>query len=399
MHPASIAPMSPSPDLSPQQPSPAKPMSSELEPSQPNSPSSAPVDQSDSADNSADLSKEDAPILRKPPMRPVRPQTPAQSTADKPSGGTIPSIAKSGSSAKPAGSKLEIVSVSSPSAPVASEEPVAQSSLLSEMDPATQAALRQQPIPPPSEPKQYRAIGLVRGIYTPSDEEFTRGDFKAADGSDLKAVLLGRVMSLVKNHIDLQKEHLWVVYPRTREEEKELHLQIVGVWEPETLKKADSDSDDASVEVASDGTFIDPRLKDDYFSVRGEIVFISPDDQHIVVKIQQTPRKSSQKAKAFKLSLRGELDSTRTVGYFWDLHIKREDNSLVVTEGTCIGMAPPKKRDKDMVKKGGRPQKAGFSRGGKSPMGRSPRPGIPRPNREPASKPIKRTEQNPASED
>jgi hypothetical protein len=267
------------------------------------------------------------------------------------------------------------------------------------MDAATQAALRQQPIPPPSEPKQYRAIGLVRGLYTPAEEEFTRGDFKAADGSDLKAVLLGRVMSLVKNHIDLQKEHLWVVYPRTREEEKELHLQIVGVWEPETLKKSDQEGEEEPSGELADGTFIDPRLKDDYFSVRGEIVFIAPDDRHIVVKIQQTPRKSTQKAKAFKLSLRGELDSARTVGYFWDLHIKRDDNTLVVTEGTCIGMAPPKKRDKDMVQRGGRPQKPAFGRGGKPPMSRSPRPGMPRPNREPASKPIKRSEQNPTTED
>lgn len=389
--------MSPSPDLSPQQPSPAEPMSSELDLSK-NAQAHPPVDEA-AATDADQSSKEDAPVLRKPPMRPVRPQAPVQSTVDKPSGGVSPAPAKSESLTKPAGAKLEIVSVSSPSATPAAP-PTTPPPSVNEMDAATQAALRQQPIPPPSEPKQYRAIGLVRGIYTPAEEEFTRGDFKAADGSDLKAVLLGRVMSLVKNHIDLEKEHLWVVYPRTREEEKELHLQIVGVWEPETLKKTDQDDEDPIAEDVGDGTFIDPRLKDDYFSVRGEIVFIAPDDKHIVVKIQQTPRKSSQKAKAFKLSLRGELESTRTVGYFWDLHIKREDNTLMVTEGTCIGMAPPKKRDKDMVKKGGRPQKPSFGRPGKAPMGRSPRPGgMPRPNREPASKPIKRSEQNPAAED
>lgn len=331
-------------------------------------------------------------------MRPVRPPVSAQPAAEKLDEEGSPVVTKPEPPAKTTGSKLEIVSVS-PAATTAKPEVTPQVSPVGELDAATQAALRQQPIPPPSEPKQYRAIGLVRGVYTPSTEEFTRGDFKAADGSDLKAVLLGRVMSLVKNHIDLQKEHLWVVYPRTREEEKELHLQIVGVWEPETLKKHDEEDGEAASEVLSDGSFTDPRLKDDYFSVRGEIVFIAPDDHHIVVKIQQTPRKSSQKAKAFKLSLRGELDSTRTVGYFWDLHIKREDNSLMVTEGTCIGMAPPKKRDKDMVKRGGRPQKSTFSRGSKAPIGRSPRPGMSRPNREPAAKPIKRSEQNPTAED
>ncbi|MHC5730419.1 MAG: hypothetical protein ACYTXY_41190, partial [Nostoc sp.] len=34
---------------------------------------------------------------------------------------------------------------------------------------------RQQPIPPPSEPMQYRAIGLVRGRYHASSEQFTQG--------------------------------------------------------------------------------------------------------------------------------------------------------------------------------------------------------------------------------
>ncbi|MDX2096855.1 MAG: hypothetical protein SFW36_03695, partial [Leptolyngbyaceae cyanobacterium bins.59] len=91
---------------------------------------------------------------------------------------------------------------------------------------------RQHPIPPPSEARQYRAIGLVRGQYVPSEEQFTRGTILAADGTKLEAVLLGRVMSLVKKHLSLEESHLWVTYPRTRDREGDLHLQIVGVWEP-----------------------------------------------------------------------------------------------------------------------------------------------------------------------
>jgi len=389
--------MSPSPDLSsqPSQPSSAEPNSSELEASQPELVADTPDSETS---NSTDSSSAEAPVLRKPPMRPVRPQPPAQSPA-KPSEPTSQPAAKSETLSKPIASKLEILSVSSATAPSVPIPAAPQP--LSEEEQAAQAAMRQQPIPPPSEPKQYRAIGLVRGHYTPSEEEFTRGDFKAADGSDLKAVLLGRVMSLVKNHIDLQKEHLWVVYPRTREEEKELHLQIVGVWEPETLKKPEEGGE--ATTDAIDSSTLDPSLNIDYFSVRGEVVFISPEENHVVVKIQQTPRKSTQKAKAFKLSIRGELEGTRTVGYFWDLHIKREDNTLVVTGGTCIGMAPPKRRDKDLIDKG-RPRKPSFGRGGgagRPPMGRSPRPsgGLPRPTRDPVSKPIKRSEQNPTPED
>lgn len=289
--------------------------------------------------------------------------------------------------------KPEIVSVSLAAAP--KPEP------LSEEAQAAQAALRQQPIPPPSEPKQYRAIGLVRGLYKPAEEEFTRGDFQAADGTSLKAVLLGRVMSLVKNHIDLEKEHLWVVYPRTREEEKELHLQIVGIWEPETLKKPEDGEEETATE-SLDGGFADPRLEDGYFSIRGEIVFIVPEEKFLVVKIQQTPRKNSQKAKAFKLAIRGELANDKTVGYFWNLHIKREDNTLTVTEGECIGLAPPKRRSKDMLGQPGRPPRRpsfGRSRDAAGGSSRPSRPGAPRPPRDPASKPIKRVDRVQTSED
>ncbi|WP_445241346.1 hypothetical protein [Microcoleus vaginatus] len=119
-------------------------------------------------------------------------------------------------------------------APPANAEPPANESPADEDIPSV---MRQHPIPPPSEPRQYRAVGLVRGRYTQSEEQFTRGMLIAADGTAIDAVLLGRVMSLVKNHLDLEQEHLWVVYPRTRQEDGNLHAQIMGVWEPETLKK------------------------------------------------------------------------------------------------------------------------------------------------------------------
>src|SRR4028119_703555 len=108
---------------------------------------------------------------------------------------------------------------------------------------------RQQPIPPPSEPMQYRAIGLIRGQYMPSAEQLTRGTLLATDGTLIDAVLLGRVMSLVKNHLNLDQAHLWVVYPRSRQEDGNLHVQIVGVWEPEKLNKTQSTEPPNSEEV------------------------------------------------------------------------------------------------------------------------------------------------------
>ncbi|HEY9632928.1 MAG TPA: hypothetical protein V6D14_05965 [Coleofasciculaceae cyanobacterium] len=222
---------------------------------------------------------------------------------------------------------------------------------------------RQQPIPPPSEPMQYRAIGLIRGQYMPSAEQLTRGTLLADDGTLIDAVLLGRVMSLVKNHLDLNQAHLWVVYPRSRQEDGNLHVQIVGVWEPEKLNKTQStqslDTDETpenpeaelSQEVSepseSDGF---PVLQNGYFSIRGEVIYQSRDEEQVVVKIKQSPRKEADKTKFFKLKLNGFLGD-KVVGHFWDFHIQLQENTLAIQEANDIGLLPAKKRPKFNNKK------------------------------------------------
>jgi len=47
-------------------------------------------------------------------------------------------------------------------------------------------------------------------VATASDEQFTQGTLVATDGTEIN-VRLGRIMSLVKNHLNLEQEHLWVV--------------------------------------------------------------------------------------------------------------------------------------------------------------------------------------------
>lgn len=272
-------------------------------------------------------------------------------------------------------------------------------------DEAAQALTRQQPIPPPSEPKQYRAIGLVRGRYVPSEEQFTRGTMTTADGAAIEAVLLGRVMSLVKNHLDLQEDHLWVVYPRTRETQEDLHVQIVGVWEPEKLSKnekspdapedaADSDSEESAESSASlPSEDLSPGYEDDYFSIRGEVVFYAPEQESVVVKIQQAPRKGTTRAKAFKLQLKGSLPSEKTLGYFWDLHIQRIMADLVITQGNVIGLVPPKKKPQGAGATR-RPDRKPFKKRPSGPPNRGPRPNSgnsgPPVRREALPKPSKR---------
>ncbi|MEH2009070.1 hypothetical protein [Nostoc sp.] len=250
---------------------------------------------------------------------------------------------------------------------------------------------RLQPIPPPSEPMQYRAIGLVRGRYHASSEQFTQGTLLTADGVELNAVLLGRIMSLVKNHLDLEKEHLWVVYPRTRQENDTLHIQIVGVWEPENLAKNSTDEDESDLELQElqtpdDGLSENSELSttalipssevaDGGFSVRGEVVYQSFDAKSLVVKIRQAPRKSTDKPKYFKLKLRGVL-TTKAVGKFWDFQAKREADVLIVEKAEAIADLPKKRKPPF---KGGPRAGGSVGAGGRKPFpprrsGETPRP-------------------------
>lgn len=263
---------------------------------------------------------------------------------------------------------------------------------------------RQQPIPPASEPMQYRAIGLVRGKYVPSEEQFTRGMLQTEDGLLIDSVLLGRVMSLVKKHLDLEQSHLWVVYPRTREKTNDLHIQIVGVWEPEKLNRLPEREDSEDSEEEALEPLCSPPQEDGYFSIRGEILFHAPEENRVILKVQQLARKPDQQPKAFKLTLQGTLEG-KSVGYFWDLHVQRQENQLVVQDGQVIAVVPPKKRGPKRSGRGGpKPfQKKRWSgpKEGNRPIQGSDRPKTasapPRRDGQPLPKPVKRSKDSPAT--
>jgi len=299
---------------------------------------------------------------------------------------------------------------------------------------------------------QYRAIGLVRGRYTASEEQLTQGTLFTEDGGELDVVLLGRVIRLVKKHLDLDQDHLWVVYPRTRSQDNDndLHLQIAGVWEPEKLhpesletleateheeaeapesspdadmvedgneETVPSTTDEAAIDLAGSDLEAGPDaaevtesrppaavtapisppstpgtpsllgppkrpqpiapapqaptqlafaaiaktqepaivpetvpVEDGYFSIRGEVVHQAPEENWLMVKICQAPRKAVEKPKSFKLKIQGNLFTT-AVGQFWNFQVQRQQKVLHLLGGNFIGViprkkAPPKKKGK-----------------------------------------------------
>ncbi len=279
-----------------------------------------------------------------------------------------------------------------------SESSGAASTLVQSPNPETISIPRLHPIPPPSEPMQYRAIGLVRGCYTPGEEELSQGTFKStADGFELPAILLGRVLSLVKNHLNLAQDYLWVVYPRVFTKPRSpqtLSFQILGVWDPALLNRIEEDSDttSASSPQADSGHALEQELEDGYFSVRGEVIAFSEETQEVTVSIRQMPRKPNQEGKSFKLPLKGTL-SGKVVGQFWDLEVHHQRGTLEIREGNRIGFVAPKKRSETSAPKGKAPYRkpgSGFEPPTPGHSTSSDKPAEPLARRDPPSKPVKK---------
>ncbi|WP_115018604.1 hypothetical protein [Synechococcus sp. UW140] len=204
--------------------------------------------------------------------------------------------------------------------------------------------MRDHPISPVTEPLQYRAIGVVRGTYRPeSDEQLTRGVLVDDQGQELEAVVLGRMLTLMRRHLAMEQPHLWVVYPRSRDG-GHLHLQIAGIWEPSTLDRTDL-SPVAEAEPVHDTL---PE-GDDFFSIRGELIFTRPESGDLVVKVRQQPRADGSRPLPFKLQLKGELPLDQ-LRHFVSLDVRRQGQDLQVEH--CEAIAPM-------------PTRGGKGRGGK----------------------------------
>ena len=216
--------------------------------------------------------------------------------------------------------------------------------------------MRHHPISPVTEPLQYRAIGVVRGHYRPSaPDQLTRGTIVCDDGSEVEAVVLGRLLTLLRRHVDLDQPHLWVVYPRYRHDIV-LHLQMVGLWEPSTLATVDGENEGeepGATDALPEG--------DNYFSIRGDLIFTRPDQGELAIKIRPLAKADGSRALPFKLQVKGELP-VEALRHFVSLDVHRVGQELHLDRFEVI--APLNQRS---------------SRGGKGSRGERGRGGPRRP--------------------
>ena len=185
------------------------------------------------------------------------------------------------------------------------------------------------PIPQVTDPLQYRAIGIVNGKFTPNDsEQLNRGLLTDNKGEKIETVVLGKALSLLKKHIDLNKNYYWVVYPKNKNAQN-LHLQVAGIWDPYQLNDLPNDP----LQINFSKLLDDFDLKDNYFSVRGKLVFVNKQKKEIIIKICST---SNLNNKNFKLVIKGEL-SLELLNNFVSLDVNRDGNSLKLLKYEVIG--------------------------------------------------------------
>ena len=179
------------------------------------------------------------------------------------------------------------------------------------------------PIPKVTNKLQYRAIGIVNGIFIPhSIDQLNRGYLSDIKGNKIETVILGKALSLLKKHIDLKKSYFWIVYPKNKNTQN-LHLQVAGIWDPYQLNNFPNDSSKTNFSKL----LKELDLKDNYFSVRGVLVFVNTQKKEFVIKISPVSREQNFKNKNFKLVIKGEL-SLPLLNSFVSLDVTRDANSL-----------------------------------------------------------------------
>tara|TARA_B100001778_G_C18557919_1_gene616340 strand:- start:817 stop:1416 length:600 start_codon:yes stop_codon:yes gene_type:complete len=178
---------------------------------------------------------------------------------------------------------------------------------------------------------QYRAIGIVNGVYKPHDnDQLNRGVLKDNEGEILETVVLGKALSLLKKYINLEKNYYWIVYPRNKNTNN-LHLQVAGIWDPYKLNKVDKNN----YKKDPNEILEDLNLNNNYFSIRGELIYVNTQKKEIVIKICSSSTLKKLKKNIFKIVIEGDL-SLNLLNSFVSLDVLRCGNTLKMVKYEVI---------------------------------------------------------------
>ena len=186
------------------------------------------------------------------------------------------------------------------------------------------------PIPKVSDKKQFRAIGIVYGMYKPHENNLlNKGFIEDPNGLKIDTVVLGKALPIIKKFINFEKQYYWIVYPRNKDSNN-IHLQIAGIWDPSNFKN----NDDENIEETHD-LLLSLDLKDNLFSIRGKLVYINIQKKELIIKICPSDQSKNQKNKSFKILVKGEI-LMKYINSFVSLEVVRIENSLFLEKFEII---------------------------------------------------------------
>jgi len=186
------------------------------------------------------------------------------------------------------------------------------------------------PIPKVSEKLQYRAIGLIYGRYKPLDfDSLNKGLLSDGSGNNLDSVVLGKALPLIKKYIKFERKYFWIVYPRNKNDNN-LHLQIAGIWDPNNF-------DDSFYQELNepDEILAKLNLSNNFFSIRGKLVFVNISQNNFLVKIYPSNPKIKSKSKSFKIRVKGEIP-LKLINSFVSIEAIRKGDSLEMKDFEVI---------------------------------------------------------------
>ena len=185
------------------------------------------------------------------------------------------------------------------------------------------------PIPKVTNNKQFRAIGIVFGMYKPNDNNLlNKGFIEDSSGLNIDAVVLGKALPLIKKFINFENKYYWIVYPRNKNSDN-IHLQIAGIWDPNNFK-----NNDENIKKTHD-LLLSLDLKDNLFSIRGKLIFINTQEKDLIIKICPSRQNKNKKNKSFKILVKGEI-SMKYINSFVSLEVIRKGNTLFMEKFEII---------------------------------------------------------------
>ena len=185
---------------------------------------------------------------------------------------------------------------------------------------------------------QFRAIGIVKGIYKPNNvNQLNRGTLTDKDGKVIDTVILGKALSLIRKYINLEKNYFWIVYPRNKSTNN-LHLQVAGIWDPYQLNQVEKNN----LEKDPNELLEELNLNNNYFSIRGELIYVNTQKKEVVIKICSSPTSKRLKNQTFKIIIEGEI-SLQFLNNFVSLDVIRDGNILRMVKYEIIEKIKSKK--------------------------------------------------------